>query len=195
MRITMPQCFVYTKKDKRYNPDSYSKRSTEGSIYDRELIGYKTLKSNDKNSSEILETLEIAGEKFPISSKFVDLKDEIIDSLYILELKEGWGENGAAIKDGAYKCAIGFLIKYFEYIHTHSSIVISTPEINPVRNGSIDLVWNTTNGYMLVNIAKKKDALQGTFFGFKKTNKKIKEGEIDIQNVEPPMALWMTTLT
>ena len=120
--------------------------------------------------------------------------DEINDSKYILDLQEGWGDNGAPISLNVYQSSIEFVLNYSGYILNIYKIAISTPEIKPVRDGSIDLVWNTDLAYMAINIKLSTDGLLGTFFSFKHENKKIKEGELDLTIVESDTAYWMTSL-
>lgn len=192
MNIEIPKCYLNppTKLDK-YAENSYSKVENKESLFGREYAGYR-VKWN-RHDSQLL-NFEVFDQKFVIDSRFKDLIDEINESLYIPDLQEGWDDRGAQIPMEVYKTTIKCVINYSTHILNTHQTIISTPEIKPVRDGSIDLVWNTKVAYLAVNIRNSNDNILGTFFGFKHENKKIKEGELDVINIEPEMAYWMTSL-
>lgn len=192
--ITFPECRSNPGERKdSYKPNPFLSSTKKASDQYTDLIGYKVPVSLNVLPLTISETisLECCGDKYRLNYKLFDVADSIDDSKNILSLKEGWGDNGKQITTEIYRRSIKLLIDYANHIFDHYDIVINGPEINPVRNGSVDLVWNTENGYLLINVKEFKNDYLGTFFGFRKSNRKIKEGEIDLNCIEPDMAMWM----
>lgn len=199
MNIQIPKCYLnMPERTDNLKVLTYTPKKNSGSLYASEIIGYKPSYSSQSPIIEpitpLIEnqlTFDYAGVNCTVNSRLSDIVEEILDSENILSLKGGWGDNGKEITKNTYISAINALILYSEYILENYNFIIQTPEINPVRNGSIDIVWNTEKGYLIFNI---NEDLLGTFFGFKKLNPKFKEGEVDLINVEPSMALFMKDL-
>ncbi len=195
--ITYPECWSNPgERKENYKPNPFLSSNKKASDQYTELIGYKLAVINNVSPISISETIILIcfGETFKLNYKLFDVSDAIEDSKSIVELQEGWGENGRKIEVEVYKRSIRLLVDYANYIFENYGIVVETPEINPVRNGSIDILWNTKNGYLLLNVKDFKNDYLGTFFGFRKSNRKIKEGEIDLNCIEPDMAMWMKDL-
>lgn len=192
MKITIPKCYLQPRAGvDKYDRNSYSKINNSGSIFQVEKLGYEI---NNHEKKEEYINLDVDGISYILDSRLADLVDEIQDSKYILNLEEGWEDNGAKISPNAYYASLKFCLDYSIFILNKHNILISTPEINPVRNGTIDLVWNTESAYLAINVKHSPDGFVSTFFLFKKSNQKTIEGEIDINELDEPMALWMTAL-
>lgn len=140
--------------------------------------------------------IDVLGKIYNVPDALFDLVDEINDSKYILDLENNWDEMGAApINKELYNSAIAFLLLYMTYIYdNHGKIVISTPEINPCSNGTIDFSWKTLKARMLINVSRKSKEYRATFYYYLYNNKHPKEGLIDMLNVEKETAAWMVNL-
>ena len=120
------------------------------------------------------------------------LVQEIEASKFILNLNENWDENGALpISPILYETAICFLQNYATFISKKYKTVIETPSINPVKNGSIDLEWHTSNVQLLINI---RDTQNAYFYGDYYNNDSPIKGSVSVKTVEPFFAAWMLKL-
>lgn len=86
------------------------------------------------------------------------IEKAIKDSLYILNLTEGWdGGTGVGVRQEIFERAINFLKNYSERAYDIFGTIISAPAIIPVNDGSIDLEWDTNNASLLVNICNSNE--------------------------------------
>ncbi|MEX2411970.1 MAG: hypothetical protein WD607_11510 [Candidatus Paceibacterota bacterium] len=134
---------------------------------------------------------DIIGE---VSYMHKELKTEIEESKYIIELEESWDDGGAKkIPEVVYRNAIDFLIKYVNYIEKNFQLALSTPEINPCVDGSIDLSFRTEKARMLINI-QNEDNANAVFYGDLYESKVPIKGMVPIENVYEHLASWMKEL-
>lgn len=123
---------------------------------------------------------------------FQPLMQEIQNSKYILKLAANWDEEGSLpVAPLIYEAAIRFLQDYTFFIFKKYKVMIETPSINPVKNGSIDLEWHTPNARMLINI---RDTQNAYYYGDQHKNINSIKGSVSIQNIEIFLAAWMTKL-
>ncbi|MEX1120653.1 MAG: hypothetical protein WED82_00870 [Balneolales bacterium] len=121
--------------------------------------------------------------------------EEIEHSKYLKDLPEDWDEQGAAAIDEAlYEVSIGFLLKYAEYLLTEKHIIIESPEINPTRNGSVDLSWSTDNARMLINIRRKGGEMIAYYYGDLRDDKDVVKGSVSANKITDSLAVWMENL-
>jgi len=115
----------------------------------------------------------------------------ITDSKYIYSLTDGWdGEEAEIISKGLWITVTKFLRKYYEFIENELGIKIPLPDINPVRDGSIDLEWHTERGRLLINFSDKRPTA-AAYYGDKHKNIDSKKGTTDTSQIEPLLASWM----
>jgi len=144
--------------------------------------------------SRSVRPLVIGEESIVVAEPFFSIVDEIEKSKYILELREGWDDSNAkSISSDVWNSSVLFLIRYSEVIRECYSIVISTPEINPCRNGSIDLSWRTSKARMLINVRKENGEIVAFYYGDMYNNKSVK-GAVPVTGIENHLAVWMTNL-
>lgn len=101
------------------------------------------------------------------------LEKEIDRSRYILHLENGWdGERGIPIPALTYTLAISLLRAIYNVV---------TPDINPCRDGSIDLSWRHKHIVLLVNIKEDRWNVYGEGdVGYIKLN-----GKFDMDTLNP----------
>ncbi len=109
----------------------------------------------------------------------------------ILMLREGWDEEDALPIDKIiWENATSFLKAYVKYFDRKYLTALELPEINPVRDGSIDLEWRTAKGRLLINF-NHKDLQRASFYGDGYTDEDRIKGDISIKGVKEHLALWM----
>ena len=205
--------FGFTRKRRRNVFDLYQskKENKDQSMRDENdffhSVSFTFSDSDTPNSSRDLKNLWMVATStknkgFGIISRdqnvdrnLYHISNEIAFSSYILELEYGWdGEDAKVISREIYDSAIQFVRDYSRYIFIHLGVVIKSPEINPVRDGSIDLSWVTESARMLVNIKLYNDAIQAFFYGDHLNNKNPLKGSISANELEEALAVWMKKL-
>jgi len=174
---TWKKSIVITEEDEILKPIwSFSTQE----IYKEGDWGYYRIPQKEKDISKILSKIE----------------DEIKHSSYILDLEVGWdGEEAKIITPEIYNSSIQFLRTYSQYIFQHlGEIIIRSPEINPGRDGSIDLSWITENARMLINIKEYQGHPHVFFYGDHHENKNPLKGNIPAVDFEEALAVWMKKL-
>jgi hypothetical protein len=135
---------------------------------------------------------ELKGNKMETEYTYNSKVDKLIEqSKYILTLKEGWDEEDALPIDKAiWENATSFLSAYVKYVHQHCGVPLELPEINPVRDGSIDLEWRTSRGRLLINF-NKKNPQEASFYGDRYADEDSIKGNVGIKEVKEHLAIWM----
>ncbi len=165
-------------------------------FFDRKPIGFEFSKNSEEKSKSTTLSLNVLGKEYSVPSALFDLIEEIEESKSILDLEYNWDELGAdIIKPALFGQAIDFILMYTTYIYeNHQKTVISSPEINPCANGTIDFSWRTKAARMLINIKEKNGEFRASFYGYYYNNKLPLEGLIDMKNVDKTIASWMKEL-
>lgn len=115
----------------------------------------------------------------------------IEQSKHILMLREGWDEEDALPVDKViWENATSFLKAYVRYFDRKYLTALELPEINPVRDGSIDLEWRTSKGRLLINF-NHRNLQKASFYGDRYADEDRIKGEISIKGVTAHFALWM----
>jgi hypothetical protein len=131
---------------------------------------------------------------FPIELK--EIAEGIEASRYLLNLEEGWDEEeGKKIEPKIWKSAMTFLAVYATTIKEDSEKVIKVPEINPCKDGSIDLEWETKNARMLINIRESEDEIRAFYYGDLHNLIKPIKGWVPVDPIDYDFANWMKKLT
>ena len=129
--------------------------------------------------------------KFALMSELSAIQEAIETSKSLLDLRSNWDDDGAlAIEQGIYEQAIAFLKDYSMFVFKIYNVVLAAPDINPVKNGTIDLEWHTSSARMLVNIRGDIAA----YYGDNLDDLNSIKGRVSTHGVEGFLANWMTKL-
>lgn len=140
-----------------------------------------------------IDPISIAFDNHIISQ--TEIEDAIKEANSIVELPADWdGEGALQITKGVFEAAVGFLREYSCYISDNFHIQIEAPEINPVRNGSIDLEWHTTNAQMLINIRHRDNEFYAYYYGDRYQNRMPIKGNVPLSEFSESLAVWMKYL-
>ncbi|WP_373493146.1 hypothetical protein [Aquiflexum sp.] len=98
-------------------------------------------------------------EDFTLGSKFEEEIREIAD------LNDNWDEEGALKPDYSnLKNATLFVLKYGNSILKTFGKNLSYPEINPCKDGSIDLVWRDKTNFLILNFREPNGQIANFYF-------------------------------
>ncbi len=121
------------------------------------------------------------------------IQQSIHDARFILTLKENWDDNGAyKVPQPIFNNAKLFLEKYTLYLLNDLQTIIAAPDINPVKDGSIDLEWRTPHARMLVNIKTNGEI---AYYGDNYNDLNSIKGKIVADPIQKFLAVWMIKLT
>ncbi len=162
---------------------------------------FTILRPNTPNNKEEKATwinekilLNVGDKTFILDRHLVNIKNTIIASESLLQLEDDWDEEGAiATNKLTYSRAIELLINYSRHLLTTYNSIISVPEINITKNGSIDLEWRTENYILLINIQNNVD-LYVHYYGEDYKGKTIIKGFIESFLINNDLAFWMQKL-
>lgn len=158
-----------------------------------EILGLKTINDIKEETSGIVAK---PVDKGNLSNKFLleEFRQLVGPYTEILLLEEDWDEEGAKIiASHTLDKAIDFLMNYVGYILEKESLLIAPPEVNPGRDGSIDLSWREPKARLLINIGPEKDPL-AFYYGDQYNNVNSIKGKVAIDGVQDFLASWMTCL-
>ena len=97
------------------------------------------------------------------------------------------------ISDDTYKNATDFLINYSKWILKNKGFAINAPQINPCRDGSIDLSWRTPKARMLINFKNDGSDL-AHYYGDYYNNINSIKGYVKTDEIQEFLATWMKIL-
>lgn len=169
-----------------------------------QIEGYLTRHGIEQES--ILEIVEekpikeiqitVLGTSFSSCAPLFKIHSEIKDAIQILELEENWDDEGAKkIQEPVFIEAVSFLLNYSDFIYKNFGVIISTPEINPCIDGSIDLSFRSQNARLLINIQKENERSNAIFYGDLYDNKIPIKGNVPTEGVFEHLAHWMKHLS
>jgi len=120
---------------------------------------------------------------------------EIEDSKFIPTLKSDWdNENALPIDEKLYFDVIDFLLEYSTLLFSLHQISIHPPEINPCRDGSIDLSWRTPTVRLIINFKTLNNNTSATFYRDYYNNKNSNKGELILGTIDESFFVWMKLL-
>lgn len=97
--------------------------------------------------------------KYSLSEKF---ESEIKE---VASLKDNWDEEGALKPDSTnLKHAILFIITYGNSLLRNGGKLLPYPEVNPCRDGSIDLVWRDNSSFLIINFRDPSGQIANFYF-------------------------------
>ncbi len=140
-----------------------------------------------------------------LPKSFKNLFNEIKNSKYILDLKPYYDDESAKVPSyNIWRSTIEFIANYSKNIYEKNKVIITFPEINPGRDGSVDLDFRIPCN-LLINIKNENKKTIVSYYGdnygpkLKPETKKEKESEIEgiikyIPNkIYKPLVNWMKT--
>ena len=132
------------------------------------------------------------------NKSFIVKNDSILkvidESKSLLSLGDNWDEEGAlAIPKDIWNRAINFLKNYSEYILHDKATIIKAPQINPCRDGSIDMSWRTPKARMLINFKNDGSDLAHYYGDYYNSINSIK-GYVKTDEIQEFLATWMKVL-
>jgi len=166
--------------------------------YDDDNIKYFDQRKHKKNDQiTIVKSairIEIEGKQIALDPRLDSVAAEIEKSKYILGLEDDWDDFGAIVpsKD-IYNRAVWLLINYATFILEQHKIAIKAPEINPGKNGSIDLEWRN-NFELLINISNTTHFHASYYGETKDQGSNAIEGFLKAPDVNEDLAYWMRKL-
>lgn len=133
------------------------------------------------------------------SKSFILLNNEIskaiVESKSLLGLEESWDDDGALpISKHIWEKAMNFLKNYSQYILQIKDVNIQAPQINPCRDGSIDLSWRTSKARMLINFKNDESGL-AQYYGDYYNNINSIKGFVQTDEIQEFLATWMKILS
>lgn len=140
-------------------------------------------------------TINIEDNTFILPIELSHIAEEIEDSKKILTLLNDWDEEGAiAPPISILMQSIHLLVSYSKWIFDNLDIIIASPTISAVPDGSIDMEWRTNKARLLINI-KNNGNHEAYYYGdFYKNLNSIK-GQICTRDFQTYFAHWMSNLT
>lgn len=191
-------------KNFRTANERYSEINWTSESFGYEPIGFRRQDSEYKkdffesklyNTNKPVLSLDINGTLYLIPPQLSDIVFSIEASKVLLELEEDWDGNEAEkIDPTVWSNAVVFLITYSKYILDNFSTIIKSPEINPCRNGSIDLAWRTKNARLLINIKPNGSPVLASYYGDMYDNKQAIKNPIEDNSIIEHLAFWMKNL-
>lgn len=120
-----------------------------------------------------------------------EIKESIKASEQLLNLNDDWdGEGSAGYLASTLNRAVTFLtdnaVKYWK----NSFVWVSTPEICPGPDGSIDLLWKLADRELLINIPVDENQ-PATYYGDDSKNNNITKGKLNLTEKHEWILMWL----
>lgn len=184
--------FIDTKNKFAYTgEESVIWKKPEFTIFKSNIPNVKEEKATWINEKILLNV----GEKtFVLDRQLVNIKNVIVSSENLLKLENDWDDEGAISTNKViYGRAIDILLNYCRDIMNNYKIIVSAPEINITKDGSIDLEWRSKDYILLLNIQNSEDFVV-QYYGEDYKSKTIIKGIIESYTINNDLAFWMQKL-
>lgn len=184
--------FIDTKNKFAYTgEESVTWKKPEFTIFKSNIPNVKEEKATWINEKILLNV----GEKtFILDRHLVNIKNVIVSSENLLKLENDWDDEGAISTNKViYGRAIDILLNYCRHIMNNFKIIVSAPEINITKDGSIDLEWRSKDYILLLNIQNSEDFIV-QYYGEDYKSKTIIKGIIESYTINNDLAFWMQKL-
>lgn len=123
-----------------------------------------------------------------------DLERVIREAEFIRDLEHDWDqEGGLPVPSALLDASISFVREYYSFLF-NGGINIPVPDIDPVRNGSVDILWHTKKARLLVNFRYLDGSPYAFFYGDCYENKSQLKGSFSPSSIYEPLAYWMKKL-
>ena len=126
------------------------------------------------------------------------IQDVIVDAKFILDLEANWDSEGAIeIPKIIFDRAIHFVESYSSRVYFEFGIIPVSPEITPLKDGSIDLLWNNDKTSLLVNIKNASSDIAYYYGELYNNNGQIFDvnGQIPTNLIIDTFASWFSYLS
>ncbi len=98
------------------------------------------------------------------------------------------------VQESVWQLAKDFLTIYANWIKVHYDILIETPNISVLPNGSVDILWYNKKGKMLINVDDASDRKVHYYSDFHNKKNPIK-GNVDLDSeIEESLAFRLKKL-
>ena len=122
------------------------------------------------------------------------IEKAIEEAADIADLPDNWDdEGGRKISSKLFAGAASFLRQYSDYL-INLGFLMQAPQIDPCKDGTIDLAWRTERSRMLINIREYEGIPHAFFYGDKYNNKMPIKGNFPLSEFSEPLAAWMKHL-
>ncbi len=137
--------------------------------------------------------IKIGNDFYQIPDELSEIASEIRDSKKILNLKYDWDSEGAlSVPQFVWERAVKTLISYSKWIWENKGVILVTPSIDALADGSIDIMWNGTKGRLLLNI-RNSPISEAHYYGDTYEGKNKFKGVIkNLNEVQTFFAYWLT---
>jgi hypothetical protein len=156
---------------------------------------YNKTEAKPTRDSEI--TIEYQNKSFVLPISLVHISNAIRESTEILNLEQGWdGIDAPPISEETLLNAVTLLVNYSKYILEKFQVIISAPEINPCRNGTIDLAWRTHKARFLLNVKPATNSpIVASCYGDLYNDRQPIKSNLSDEVVIEHLAFWMKNLS
>lgn len=152
-----------------------------------------TLDLNDPSDFSI--KLKVGTKIFCLPLPLKHIAFTIEESKEILALDDDWdNNNGLKIEFETWASAVELIIVYASFILDNFNTPIIAPEINPVGNGSVDIVWRTKEARLLMNVKPPRSPVIASYYGDLYNNGQEIRNVIKDDSIVEHLAFWMKNL-
>lgn len=139
--------------------------------------------------------------RLPIGKSLSKLPNELSEMAFViknskklLDLQEDWDSEGAlAVPKFVWERAAKVLSMYSKWIWENRGIVLLTPSIDAIADGSIDIMWNSPKARLLLNIKNNSTLSEAHYYGDTYGGKNKFKGVLgDLNEVQEFFAYWLT---
>jgi hypothetical protein len=141
-------------------------------------------------------TLELAGATTPaepwepLPDALRGIRDAILRSRAMLDLRDDWDEGGAKrIAEGAWRRAAEFLARQATWAWDGYRRAMDAPDITPSADGGVDIHWDRPGYEMLIGVPADPEAEAG-FYGDDRRGASVK-GALDTARASGWLADWL----
>ena len=182
-----------------YRPWTYGDNYDTSSASNTKLK-FRKITPNHVEHHLIVDSMISKGVKTPITKPLFDLPDELFeivhaieDSKKILDLPVDWDSEGAlAVPKLIWERAINVLLIYSKWIWENKGIILTTPSIDAIADGSIDIMWNSPKARLLLNIKNNPTSSEAHYYGDTYGGKNKFKGVLgELNEVQEFFAYWL----
>ncbi len=147
-----------------------------------------------KQPTSEIASIEIGDTRYILPSELIHIAKAINESEYIKSLEDDWDTEAALkVPVNVYYTAIEILYNYSTQLLKNYGIAIKAPEINPGRDGSVDLDWRCKNAELLISVQNTNEFL-AHFYGDDGNNNTEIKGYLNSIEVDQDLLFWMRKL-
>ena len=184
----------YNKQDFRRYEDFYGNNFIAGKLcmpFLEKKSDTVTITDNYKEKAYQIDVLENDENLLP--HKLTHINSAINNAKYITSLESDWDDDGAIdVQPQVFNRAIKFIRDYSIFILNNYDLVLVAPNISPLNDGSIDLLWETKDNSLLVNF-KNDNSNKAFYYGVIGIRKEKYDfnGNIKTGTIFPVFTNWL----